>query len=152
MRMLDKAKVPYSVTTYECDAFIDAAHVSDMLGQAHENVLKTLVTVGKGGEHFVFAIPIDAELDLKKAAKAVGQKALAMLHVKDLPAVTGYVRGGCTPIGMKKKFVTVVDSAAAAFDTVIISGGRIGSQITLAPGDLLAVTGARYEAVTTEGE
>lgn len=147
MRRLDKAKIPYKVNTYECDEFVDALKISDMLGQAYDNVLKTLVTVGKSGEHYVFAIPIDRELDLKKAARVVGEKHLEMLHVKDLLAVTGYIRGGCTPIGMKKQFPTVVDASARVFDRIIISGGRIGSQIELAPDDLIAVTGGRFEDV-----
>lgn len=148
MRMLDKAGVAYTVNTYECDVFVDAQHVSDLLGQAYDNVLKTLVTLGKSGEAFVFVIPIERELDLKKAARAVGEKSLQMIHVKDLTAVTGYVRGGCSPIGMKKAFVTVVDRAAQGMDSVIISGGRIGSQIELRPQDLIAVTGAKWDDVT----
>lgn len=140
MRILDKAKIPYTVNTYECDEFVDALHVSDLLGQAYDNVLKTLVLVGKSGEHYVFVIPIAKELDMKKAARAVGEKSVQMLPTRLLQATTGYVRGGCTSIGMKKQFPTVLDASAMAFHEVIISGGRIGSQIVLSPTDLLAVT------------
>ncbi|MBR4868561.1 MAG: Cys-tRNA(Pro) deacylase [Clostridia bacterium] len=140
MRILDKAGIPYSVNTYECDEFVDALHVSDLLGQAYDNVLKTLVLVGKSGEHYVFVIPIAKELDMKKAARAVGEKSVQMLPTRLLQATTGYIRGGCTSIGMKKQFPTVLDASAMAFHEVIISGGRIGSQIVLSPTDLLAVT------------
>ena len=101
-----------------------------MLGQPYESSFKTLVTVGKSGNYYVFAIPIAEELDMKKAAKSVGEKSVEMLHVKDINSVTGYIRGGCTPLGMKKQYMTVVDSSAEQFEEIIISGGRIGSQIT----------------------
>ncbi len=140
MRILDKAKIPYTVNTYECDEFVDALHVSDMLGQPYDNVLKTLVLVGTSGEHYVFVIPIAKELDMKKAARAVGEKSVQMLPTRLLQATTGYIRGGCTSIGMKKQFTTVIDASAMDFEEVIISGGRIGSQIVLSPADLLAVT------------
>ena len=101
MRILDKNKIPYQVNTYECEEFIDGVHVADMMGQSYDQSFKTLVTVGKSGEHYVFALPIDRELDLKKAARAVGEKSVEMIHVKDINQITGYIRGGCTPIGMK---------------------------------------------------
>ena len=102
MRILDRNKIPYEYETYECDEFVDGITTADKIGLPHEQVYKTLVTVGKTGGHYVFVIPIAAELDLKKAAKSVGEKSVEMLHVKDITAVTGYVRGGCTAIGMKK--------------------------------------------------
>lgn len=107
MRILDRNKIPYEYETYECDEFVDGITTADKIGLPHEQVYKTLVTVGKTGGHYVFVIPIAAELDLKKAAKSVGEKSVEMLHVKDITAVTGYVRGGCTAIGMKK---TIPDS------------------------------------------
>ena len=110
MRILDRNKIPYEYETYECDEFVDGITTADKIGLSHEQVYKTLVTVGKTGGHYVFVIPIAAELDLKKAAKSVGEKSVEMLHVKDITAVTGYVRGGCTAIGMKKQFPTVIDS------------------------------------------
>ena len=110
MRILDRNKIPYEYETYECDEFVDGITTADKIGLPHEQVYKTLVTVGKTGGHYVFVIPIAAELDLKKAAKSVGEKSVEMLHVKDITAVTGYVRGGCTAIGMKKQFPTVIDS------------------------------------------
>ena len=96
MRILDRNKVKYKVNTYECDEFIDGIHIADMLGQPYESSFKTLVTVGKSGNYYVFAIPIAEELDMKKAAKSVGEKSVEMLHVKDINSVTGYIRGGCT--------------------------------------------------------
>lgn len=101
MRILERMKIPYSHYTYECEEFVDGLQVADMLGLPHEKVYKTLVTQGPAKEYFVFVIPVADELDLKKAARAVGQKSLAMLHVKDINGVTGYIRGGCTAIGMK---------------------------------------------------
>ena len=108
MRMLDKLKIDYDVHSYECEEFIDGVHIADMLGQSRDSSFKTLVTVGKSGNYYVFALPVDRELDMKKCARAVGEKSLEMVHVKDINAVTGYIRGGCTPIGMKKQFRTVI--------------------------------------------
>lgn len=147
MRILDKNRISYQVNTYECEEFIDGIHIADMLGQSYDQSFKTLVTVGKSGEHYVFAIPIDRELDLKKAAKAVGEKSVEMIHVKDINQITGYIRGGCTPIGMKKNYVTVLHSSIRTLNEVIISGGRIGSQIQMKPDDLIRVTNARVEDI-----
>ncbi|CCY58486.1 ybaK/ebsC protein [Clostridium sp. CAG:632] len=147
MRILDKNRIPYQVNTYECEEFIDGIHIADMLGQSYDQSFKTLVTVGKSGEHYVFAIPIDRELDLKKAAKAVGEKSVEMIHVKDINQITGYIRGGCTPIGMKKNYMTVLHSSIRTLNEVIISGGRIGSQIQMKPDDLIRVTNARVEDI-----
>ena len=148
MRILDRNKEKYKVNTYECDEFIDGIHIADMLGQPYESSFKTLVTVGKSGNYYVFAIPIAEELDMKKAAKSVGEKSVEMLHVKDINSVTGYIRGGCTPLGMKKQYMTVVDSSAEQFEEIIISGGRIGSQIMLSPKDLIKVTRGKFESIT----
>lgn len=143
MRILDKNKISYKVNTYECDEFIDGIHIADKLNQPYESSFKTLVTIGKSRNYYVFVIPINEELDLKKAAKAVEEKSVEMIHVKDINQVTGYIRGGCTPIGMKKNYPTVIHSSAVTFDTIIISGGRIGSQIELNPNDLLRVTNGK---------
>lgn len=150
MRILDKNKISYKVNTYECDEFIDGVHIADMLGQPYESSFKTLVTVGKTGNYYVFAIPIDLELDMKKAAKAVGEKSVEMLHVKDINAVTGYIRGGCTPIGMKKQYKTVYHSSITDFDEVIISGGQLGTQIQIKPQDLIKVTRADIAYIVKE--
>ena len=144
MRILEYMKIPFTHYTYECDEFVDGIQVADMLGLPHEKVYKTLVTVGNSKNYFVFVIPIAEELDLKKAAKSVGEKNVEMIHVKDINAITGYIRGGCTAIGMKKQFVTRVDESAILLETMIVSGGRIGSQIELAPDDLCRASGAEY--------
>ena len=124
MRMLDRAKVSYTYEEYECDDFTDGIQTADKLGYDHKLVYKTLVTTGKTGNHYVFVIPIEAEIDFKKAAKVVGEKSLEMLHLKDLTKVTGYVRGGCTAIGMKKQFPTVIQEDAKELEYMHVSGGK----------------------------
>lgn len=148
MRILDRNKIPYEYETYECDEFVDGITTADKIGLPHEQVYKTLVTVGKTGGHYVFVIPIAAELDLKKAAKSVGEKSVEMLHVKDITAVTDYVRGGCTAIGMKKQFPTVIDSSAQHQEYIYVSGGKIGMQIKLKPDDLKKAARAEYGEIT----
>lgn len=147
MRILDRLKIPYEHYTYECEEFIDAIQIADKLGQPYEKMYKTLVTVGHSKNFFVFVIPIAEELDLKKAAKSVGEKSVAMIHVKDINAITGYIRGGCTAIGMKKQYVTRIDDSALSQDKIIVSGGRLGSQIELAPGDLCKAAGAEFAQI-----
>ena len=137
MRQLDKGKIAYTPHTYECTEFTDGAQIADTLGQDHAKVYKTLVTVGKSKEHYVFVLPIDAEIDFKKAAKCVGEKSLEMLPLKELTPLTGYVRGGCTSIGMKKQFPTVFQEDILALPTVLVSGGKLGLQLELAPADLI---------------
>lgn len=148
MRILDRQKIPYIYQTYECDEFTDGIHVADQLGLPHEQVFKTLVTVGKTGEYYVFVIPIAKEIDLKKAARAVGEKSLEMLPLKELTKVTGYVRGGCTSIGMKKQFPTVIQQEAMEMDLIYISGGKLGMQLQLSPMDLKKVTAAVFADIT----
>ena len=147
MRILDREKIVYEFRSYECDEFIDGQATADKLGLAHEEVYKTLVTIAHSKKYYVFVIPIDAELDMKKAAKAVSEKAVEMIHVKDITNVTGYVRGGCTAIGMKKQYDTVIDSSAQQFDKIHVSAGKIGAQITLSPMDLARVAKASFEEV-----
>ena len=147
MRILEQKKIPFTHYTYECEEFIDGAQTADLLGLPHEKVYKTLVTVGADKNYYVFVIPIDGELDLKKAAKAVGQKSLSMIPVKEINAVTGYIRGGCTAIGMKKQYITVIHEAAMNLQTMIVSGGRIGSQIELKPEDLKVAVNAEFSDV-----
>lgn len=147
MRILEQKKIPFTHYTYECEEFIDGAQTADLLGLPHEKVYKTLVTVGADKNYYVFVIPIDGELDLKKAAKAVGQKSLSMIPVKEINTVTGYIRGGCTAIGMKKQYKTVIHNAAVNLETMIVSGGRIGSQIELKPEDLKVAVNAEFSDV-----
>ena len=138
MRILEKKKIPFTYITYECEEFVDGVQIADKLGQPHELVYKTLVTVAKSREYYVFVIPIEEELDLKKAARVVGEKSLLMLPLKDLTAVT---------IGMKKPFPVVVEKCAEALEEMIVSGGKIGMQIRLTPQDFQKVTGAVFEEV-----
>lgn len=148
MRILDRMKIPYSHYTYACDEFVDGISVADMLSLPHEKVYKTLVAQGTSKEYYVFVIPIEAELDLKKAARAVGEKSVSMIHVKEINAVTGYVRGGCTAVGMKKQYRTIIDQSAQGLPSMIVSGGRIGSQIELEPENLRRAAEASFEDVT----
>ena len=147
MRILDRQKISYSYEEYECDEFMDGVSVADKLGYDHALVYKTLVTVGKSGGHYVFVIPIEAEIDFKKAAKVVGEKSLVMLPLKELTKVTGYVRGGCTAVGMKKQYVTRIDSSAKELSKIVVSGGRIGSQIELSPEDLAKAARAEFAEI-----
>ena len=150
MRILEKEKIPYTHYTYECDEFIDGLQIADMLSLPYEKVYKTLVTQGSSRNYFVFVIPIAQELDLKKAAGSVGEKSVAMLHVKDINSVTGYIRGGCTAIGMKKQYVTRLDESAREQKTIIVSGGKLGSQIELSPDDLLKACHGEYGDVVAK--
>ena len=127
---------------------MDAIQIADMLNLSYEKVYKTLVTVGNSKDYFVFVIPIAEELDLKKAAKSVGEKNVEMIHVKDINAITGYIRGGCTAVGMKKQYVTRIDSSAKDLPTIVVSGGRIGSQIELKPEDLAKAARAEFAEIT----
>lgn len=144
MRILESMGIPFEHYTYECKEFVDGLQIAEMLGLPHEKVYKTLVTVGNSKNYFVFVIPIAEELDLKAAARSVGEKSVEMLHVKDINAVTGYIRGGCTAVGMKKQYVTRIDSSAEALEKMIVSGGRIGSQLELAPADLARAAKAEF--------
>lgn len=144
MRILETMKIPFRHLTYECDEFVDGIQIADMLGLPHEKVYKTLVTVGSSKNYFVFVIPIAEELDLKAAARSVGEKSVEMIHVKDINSVTGYIRGGCTAVGMKKQYVTRIDGSAEDLPEIIVSGGRIGSQLVLSPKDLLKAARAEF--------
>lgn len=150
MRILDKMKIDYERNSYECDEFIDGIHIADMLGQPYERTFKTIVTQGRPSAYYVFVLPIDREIDLKKAAKVAKEKRLELIPVKEVNKVTGYIRGGCTPLGMKKKYPTFVHESAADFDRIIISGGKIGEQIFIHPDDLLKASEAVYADVVRE--
>ena len=148
MRILERMKIPFTTHTYECDEFIDGKQPADLLGFPHEIMFKTLVTVSPNKSYFVFAIPIDEELDLKKAAKAAACKSLSMIHVKELLGITGYIRGGCTAIGMKKNYPVFMDASALNYEKIIVSGGKIGAQIELAPQDYQKACGAIFCELT----
>ena len=150
MRILEKKKIPYEIHRYECKEFIDGVTIADMLHEPYERVFKTLVTVGKSSGYFVFVIPIDKELDLKKAAKTVGEKSVEMIHVKDINKITGYIRGGCTAIGMKKDYPVVLDESAAHQEKIIVSGGKNGIQIELTTQDYLQACRGKMAAITHE--
>ena len=139
MRILDKAKISYEHHNYVDTGVVSGDDVAKVLGQNPAKVFKTLVTVGATKKNYVFLIPVCCELDLKKAAKSVGEKSIEMLKSKELLPLTGYIHGGCSPIGMKKLFRTVIDVSAESFDTIIFSGGKIGYQVELPLGDLCKV-------------
>ena len=139
MRMLDKHKINYKHYTYADTDAISGIEVAQVLNQNPAQVFKTLVTTGKSGSHYVFMLPVEKELDLKKAAHAVGEKSVEMLKSKDLLPLTGYIHGGCSPIGMKKFFATTVDSSAQNFETIIFSAGKIGYQVELGLDELSKV-------------
>lgn len=148
MRILESLKISYTSYTYECDEFVDGLQIADSLSMPYEKVYKTLVTQGNSRNYFVFVIPVAEELDLKKAAKSVGEKSVEMIAVKDINAVTGYIRGGCTAVGMKKQYVTRIDQSAADLPTILVSGGKIGLQLELTPVDLVKAAWAEFADIT----
>lgn len=140
MRMLDKAKLPYEVYTYEHGKeAVGGSHVAELLKQDPAQVFKTLVTIANTKEYLVFVIPVEQELDLKKCAKTAGVKSVEMIHVKDINKITGYIRGGCSPIGMKKAYRTFLHESCLSFSTIMFSGGKIGYQIAMDPKELLSL-------------
>lgn len=147
MRILESMKISFTHYTYECEEFIDGLQIADKLSLPYEKVYKTLVTQGNSRNYYVFVIPIAEELDLKKAARSVGEKSIEMIPVKDINAVTGYIRGGCTAVGMKKQYVTRIDDTAKLQKTIVVSGGKIGSQIELTPDALCKAARAEYADV-----
>lgn len=147
VRILETMDIEYEMRTYESDGFIDGVSLAQKLSLPYEQVYKTLVTVGRSKEYYVFVIPVAEEIDFKKAAKVVGEKSLEMLPLKDLTAVTGYIRGGCTSVGMKKKFRTTIQEDAILLEKIVVSGGRLGLQLILKPEDLLAASDAEYADV-----
>ena len=150
MRLLEQAGIAYTPHTYPTDGAIDGVSVAKMLGQDPECVFKTLVTRGASGSYYVFDIPVAENLDLKKAAKAVGEKSIVMLPQKELLPLTGYVHGGCSPVGMKKQFPTVFHETVEIIDTLMVSAGKIGVQVECAPNDLLTLLDAATADVTVE--
>jgi Cys-tRNA(Pro)/Cys-tRNA(Cys) deacylase len=149
MRILEKAGIQYNAYAYDhSDGLIDGISVADKMGQPTEQVYKTLVTKGTSREYYVFVIPVADELDLKAAARAVNEKTVEMIKVSDINKITGYIRGGCSPIGMKKDYQTVLDSSCKALKTIILSAGKIGHQIELAPDDLIKLINCKVESIT----
>lgn len=149
MRILDKAGISYNTYAYNHnDDEVDGVSVAQKIGKPIEQVYKTLVTQGKSKTYFVFIIPVACELDLKAAAKAVGEKSVEMIKVADINKVTGYIRGGCSPIGMKKEYTTVLDNSCRELDTIIVSAGKIGHQIELAPSDLIKLINCKTADIT----
>ena len=149
MRILDKEKIEYSMMSYDPDdGKIDGVSVAEKIGREVREVYKTLIAQGNSKNHHVFIIPVDEELNLKAAAKAVGEKKIEMIAVKDITKVSGYIRGGCSPVGMKKLFSTCIDESAQSLETMIVSGGKIGIQIELKVDDLAKVTRAQFGEVT----
>ena len=131
MRILEKNKISYELITYECDEFIDGLHTAEKTGAPVEQSFKTLVAQGKSKAYYVFVVPIAEEVDLKRAAKAAGEKSIEMIPVKDIKNVTGYIRGGCTPIGMKKQFITNIHHTAEEYETIVFSAGKVGYQVEI---------------------
>ena len=137
MRLLDAAGIAYETGTYEVDENdLSGSHAADMMGVDHDMMYKTLVLKGEKKGYVVCCIPVDEELDLKAVAKAAGEKKVEMIHVKDMLAITGYIRGGCSPIGMKRKFTTFIEETAQVYDQIMVSAGQRGVQVTLNPEDL----------------
>ena len=143
MRTLEQKKIPYTAHSYDPDGPIDGVSVAQTLGQPAERVFKTLVTKAASGAYYVFDIPVAENLDLKKAARAVGEKSVAMLPQKELLGLTGYVHGGCSPVGMKKQFPTVFHKTALGYDTVCVSAGKIGAQVECDPKALIDLLRAK---------
>ncbi|MBM7664692.1 Cys-tRNA(Pro)/Cys-tRNA(Cys) deacylase [Solibacillus kalamii] len=151
VRLIEQKKIAYEIFEYTINdgEAVDGLTVAGKIGQPVEHVYKTLVATAGKGNYFVFVIPVDAELNLKAAAKVVGQKKIEMLPVKELLGLTGYIRGGCSPIGMKKLFPTIIEEAATALDYIIVSAGKIGMQIKLAPEDLQQATNGQFASIVS---
>ena len=148
MREIEAAGVPFESHLFPCEKALSGVEVAKLLQQDPDQTFKTLVTVAKSGEHYVFMVPVAEELDLKKAAAAAGEKAIAMIKARELLPLTGYVHGGCSPIGMKKRFPTFVDETAQLFDTIHFSGGKVGCQIRMNPDDLARLIPFQYADLT----
>lgn len=149
MRLLTQRKVPFTPHFYACpDGAVDGRSVAALIDRPLERVFKTLVTRGAGKQYYVFVVPVSRELDLKAAAKAVGEKSIEMIHQAELLPLTGYVHGGCSPLGMKKQFPTVLDESAQGLETMIVSAGKIGAQVELAPSDLASLTRAQFAPIS----
>lgn len=151
MRLLDQKKTTYRAHSYpHGDTAVDGLTVAGLIGKAPESVFKTLVARGASKNILVFVISVCCELDLKRAARAAGEKSVEMIHVSEINAITGYVRGGCSPLGMKKQYKTILDSSCLSLESIVVSAGRIGSQVELSPQDLIRLTHAATGDITKE--
>ena len=150
VRIVEKCGVNYELKTNPCHEPLDAVTVAGKLGADPDTVFTTLVTQGRSGAYYVFVLPGTGELDLKKAAASVGEKSVEMIPVKDITKVTGYVRGGCSPVGMKKAYVTRIDASAADLEAVYVSAGRLGQQMRLNPRELADIVGAAFAPLTMD--
>lgn len=150
MRVLDGKKITYVSHAYEPDATMTGEEIAGILGEDAKQVFKTLVTQGKSGTYYVFVVPVTEELDLKKAAKASGEKSVSMIKQKELLPLTGYVHGGCSPIGMKKQFATFIHETAASYEKIFVSAGKVGYQIELSPEDLVKVVPIKTADIIVE--
>ena len=151
VRIVESHKIPYQLYTYDApEGFLDGVSVAQQTGQDVSHVFKTLVLVGHSKEHYVCVIPVAEELDFKKAAKHFGEKNIEMIHAKDITSITGYIKGGCSPVGMMKPFKTAIDWTAELQDTICVSGGKVGLQMELEPGALAALIGAEFAELTKE--
>ena len=148
MRVLDGKKISYVSHSYEPDATMSGEEIAGILGENADKVFKTLVTQASSGTYYVFVIPVNEELNLKKAAKASGEKSISMIKQKDLLGLTGYVHGGCSPIGMKKAFPTFIHETATTYDKIYVSAGKVGYQIELSPNDLIEIAGCKLADIT----
>ncbi len=148
IRIVETAKIDYVLHSYPCKEALDAVTVAGKIGAEIERVFKTLVTVGKSGNYYVFVVPGAEELDLKKASQSVGEKSVSMIHVKDINKITGYIRGGCSPVGMKKNYVTVFDITAESFDKIYVSAGKLGFQMEINPKELCALVRGSFAQIT----
>lgn len=144
LREVEAAHLPHDFVTFPCEGALSGTQVAELLGEDPDRVFKTLVTQAKSGQHYVFMVPVACELDLKKAAIAAKEKAIAMIPAKELLPLTGYVHGGCSPIGMKTAFPTFIDETAQLYDRILFSGGRIGCQIEMSPFDLQGLVGLAF--------
>ena len=150
MRILEQNGIPYTAHAYPADGPTDGVSVANILGQDVEQVFKTLVTKAASGNYYVFDIPVAENLDLKKAARAVGEKSIAMIPQKELLPLTGYIHGGCSPVGMKKQFPTVFHETCILFDTICVSAGKVGYQVETEPRSLLDFVGAETADIVVE--
>lgn len=151
VRMLAAKKIPYSLQTYDApEGFLDGVSVAEQVGQDPDTVYKTLVLIGHSRQHYVCVIPVACELDLKKAAKHFGEKNLEMIHAREITPVTGYIKGGCSPVGMKKQFPTVIHESAESLNTFFVSGGKVGLQMEVSPRDLAALIRADFADIIKE--
>ena len=144
MRLLEAKKIAYDARSYEPDPSMTGEQIASVLGENADQVFKTLVTEGRSGAHYVFVVPVRDELDLKKAASACGEKSVSMIRQKDLLPLTGYVHGGCSPVGMKKLFPTYIHHTASGLERMFVSAGQVGFQICICPADLVRIVSARF--------